>query len=61
MTNDLIGTSEALVILGLASPASVTHFVAEGKLKPAHKLPGKNGAYLFDRSAVEALAAERAA
>ena len=58
---DEITTREALTILGLAHPASVTRFVAEGKLTPARKLPGVSGAFLFLRSDIEALAAERAA
>ncbi len=58
---NLIGTSEALAILGLASPASITHFVAAGRLAPVRKMPGRNGAFIFARADVEALAAERAA
>ncbi len=38
----------------------VRRLIARGDLAPARKLPGKTGAYLFERRAVEALAAERA-
>lgn len=56
-----VTTSEATGILGYANPSSVARLVYEGKLTPARKLPGVRGAYLFSRSDVEALAAERAA
>ena len=55
---DLIGTAEAARLLGIA-PVTVTRWVADGTLMLAHKLPTKNGAMLFDRAHVEALAAER--
>lgn len=58
--NDEVTTREALEILHLAHPASITRFVAEGKLKPSRKLPGIRGAYLFFRADIEQLAAERA-
>lgn len=38
----------------------VRRLVERGTLTPVQKLPGTTGAYLFDRAAVEALAAERA-
>jgi len=41
--------------------STIARYVATGKLTAATKLPGRTGAYLFDRAAVEALAAERAA
>ena len=56
---DLIGSAEACRILRI-HPATLTRWAAAGTLKPAHKLPGKNGAYLFRRADVEALVAERA-
>jgi len=40
--------------------STIARYVAAGTLE-ATKLPGRTGAYLFDRAAVEALAAERAA
>lgn len=61
MSYDLVTTAEALTILGLASPASITHFVAEGKLTPVRKMPGKNGAFIFARHDIEALALARGA
>ena len=61
MTSDLVNTGEALTILGMSSPNSVTRLVKAGRLVPATKLPGLRGAYLFERADVEALAAERAA
>ncbi|MBN9326556.1 hypothetical protein [Cellulomonas sp. 73-145] len=35
--------------------------MSRGVLTPVQKLPGKTGAYLFDRDAVETLATKRAA
>jgi len=61
MTSDLVNTGEALTILGMSSPTTVTRLVQAGKLTPATKLPGLRGAYLFLRADVERLAAERAA
>lgn len=60
MPADEITTREALTILGMADPSSISRFVAERKLKPSRKLPGKTGAYLFRRRDIEALATERA-
>lgn len=58
---DEITTREALEILHLAHPASITRDLVEtGKLKPSRKLPGRSGAYLFWRHDIELLAAERA-
>jgi hypothetical protein len=45
----------------MADPSSVSRFVALGLLRPALRLPGKNGAFLFHRADVERLAAQRAA
>lgn len=53
---ETITTAEAAQILG-KSVATVNRLVALGRLTPARKLPGKTGAYLFDRAAVEALRA----
>ena len=60
-TADLVNTAQALPILGKKSPSTITRLVQAGKLTPAVKLPGRRGAYLFNRADVEALAAERAA
>lgn len=61
MPTDEITTTEALEILGFAHPSSVTRLVAERKLKPSRKLPGKTGAFLFHRRDIEAFAAQRCA
>ena len=54
-TDDQITTREALDILGYAHPSTITRFVAEGKLTPARKMPGKRGAYLFHRADINRL------
>lgn len=56
---DLIGSSESCRLLSV-HPATLSRWVGGGILTPAHKLPGKNGAYLFHRADVEKLAAEKA-
>lgn len=56
---DEVTTGEALAILKLASPASITRAVKEGRLRASRKLPGKTGAYLFLRSDIEAFKAAR--
>lgn len=55
---DLIGTAEVTRILG-CDKATVLRRIDAGKLVPAMKMPGPNGAYLFKRADVEALAAQR--
>ena len=60
-TTGMVNTTEALAILGQASPSTIARYVQAGKLTPAYKLPGLRGAYIFTRADVEALAAERAA
>jgi excisionase family DNA binding protein len=57
--NDLIGSAEAARILQVDKP-TLTRWVAAGRITAAHKLPGKNGAYLFHRADVMTLAKERA-
>jgi excisionase family DNA binding protein len=54
-----IGAAEACQLLDIHA-ATLGRWVKSGALTPAHKLPGKNGAYLFNRGDVEALAVERA-
>lgn len=57
---DLIGTAEAATILG-RSARTVHRLVEAGDLTPAVVAPGGfAGVYLFARSDVEALKAERA-
>lgn len=56
--DDLITTAEACEILGDAEPldrSTVSRWVQLGKLKYAKRFPGRNGAFLFHRSDVEAL------
>lgn len=56
--DDLIGTAEVTRILG-CDKATVLRRIEAGKLVPALKLPGVNGAYLYHRSQVLKLAAEQ--
>lgn len=55
-----MSTAEAALWLGIHR-RSVTRWVETGRLQPIDQLPGRRGAYLFDRAQIEALAAERAA
>lgn len=57
---DQIVTREALVILKLRDPSTISRMVREGRLTPARKLAGAKGPYLFFRSDVQRLADERA-
>jgi DNA-binding transcriptional MerR regulator len=50
----LIGSTESARILNV-DKATLTRWVAAGILVPAHKLPGKNGALLFNRADIERL------
>lgn len=54
-----VGAAEACQILEVHA-ATLGRWVKSGTITPAHKLPGKNGAYLFHRADVEKLATERA-
>lgn len=56
---DEVVTREALQILGLTDPSTISRYVQIGKLTPSRKLPGKSGAYLFHRSDVEQLRDQR--
>jgi hypothetical protein len=56
---EFVGSAETCRILEI-HPATLLRWVADEKISPAHKLPGKNGAYLFKRADVDQLAAERA-
>lgn len=53
---DLITATIAAGLLG-KSPRTVQRLVHAGRLTPAIKLDGPNGAYLFNRADVERLAA----
>ena len=57
---DLITTREAMEILGYANPSSIARMVYENKLTPALQMGGKGGSYVFHRSDVLKIAAERA-
>lgn len=59
-SSDEVTTREALAILGLTDPSTVSRYVALGTLVPSRKLPGRTGAFLFRRSDVEEFAARRA-
>ena len=50
----LISTAEAAQMLG-RHVATISRMVANGRLTPAVKVPGKTGAYLFAREDVEAI------
>jgi predicted site-specific integrase-resolvase len=55
----LISTAEAVEILDIDRSA-FTRWVQMGRVKVAYRLPGPNGAYLFERAEIERIAAERA-
>jgi hypothetical protein len=54
---DLIGSAEACDLLEI-DRATLVRRIAAGKLDYWVKLPGANGAYLFDRKAIAAIADE---
>jgi hypothetical protein len=57
---DEITSREALVILGLKSPSTISRLVDAGALTPSRKLDvGRRGTFLFWRHDVERLAAKR--
>jgi len=56
MQDDLVTSSEAAAIIGRTS-RTITRMALAGSLPVAHRLPGPNGALLFRRSDVDALAA----
>lgn len=58
--SEFIGTAEVCKLLHVHQ-ATVGRLVASGDLEPAHKLPGKNGAYVFRRTDVDDLIAKRSA
>lgn len=51
-----IGSRDACQILHNIDRATLSRWVKDGKLPLAGKLPGKNGAMLFNREDVERLA-----
>jgi predicted site-specific integrase-resolvase len=56
--HDMIGSKESCRILGI-DKATLSRWVTAGQLTPVHKLPGRNGAYLFDRTHIENIAQGR--
>ncbi|QXU55215.1 helix-turn-helix domain-containing protein [Rhodococcus sp. LW-XY12] len=55
---DVIGAKEAEQMLGV--PTSTFHrWIRTGRIVPAGRLTGRRGAYLFNRSEIEQLAATR--
>ena len=56
---ELVGSAEVARLLDI-NQVTVARWVASGQLTPAHKLPGKNGAYLFRRDDINRLIVERA-
>ena len=59
-TTPLLPSVEVCATLGI-DRSTLTRWVAAGKIRPAQKLPGTRGAYLFDPSEVERVKAENAA
>lgn len=53
-TQPLLTSFEAGLLLG-KSARTIQRMVDAGKLKPAQKLAGPNGAYLFDRRDIDRL------
>ena len=59
MPAELLATIEAAQIIGVER-STLSRWVSAGRIKVAHRLPGKNGAVLFARSEVERVAREYA-
>ena len=49
--DNLIGSAEVCEWAGV-DRSTLSRHIAAGKLTPAKQLPGRNGAFLFDRKAV---------
>jgi excisionase family DNA binding protein len=56
----LIGSNESCRILEV-DKTTLARWAANGRITPAYKLPGRNGAYLFRRADIKALAEQREA
>lgn len=52
--HDIITTTEVAKLLGI-DPRTVQRKAISGELPTVSKLPGETGAYLFSRTAIEAL------
>lgn len=57
---DLLSIEQAAELLHI-SPRAVRHRITAGTLVPAHKMPGRTGAYLIARSEIERVLAGEAA
>lgn len=55
-----IGSAAVCDLLGV-DRSTLVRWVQREKIAPVFKLPGSNGAYVFDRAAVEQLRAEQTA
>jgi excisionase family DNA binding protein len=55
----LIGSAEACEAIGI-DRSTLTRWVAQGRITPAHKMPGSSGAFLFKRADVAQLVLLRA-
>ena len=53
---DLLSTTEAAGAIGVER-STLSRWVDQGRMSFAHRLPGPNGAMLFDRPEVERVAA----
>lgn len=60
MTNDILTAPQAALRLGV-SARTVHRMVLAHELQPVTKLPGPNGAYLFDSDDIEEAAKKRGA
>ena len=60
MPTDLLATIEAAQEIGVER-STLSRWVASGRIAVAHRLPGRNGAVLFDRAEVERVRDEYAA
>jgi excisionase family DNA binding protein len=58
-TDDLLASVEVCEALHI-DRSTLSRWVQVGRIEPAMRLPGKRGAMLFSRSAVDALAAKLA-
>jgi len=57
-----IGSAEAIMLLrqlGVSvHRATLLRWADQGRVKPALKMPGRNGAYLFERAEIQRLAGD---
>lgn len=60
MEHQLIATPEAAAMFGVHR-VTITRWALRGDLEVAYRVPGKKGAFLFEKDYIAALAAEKAA